>query len=121
MYNRKVLPYSRTMVLEYKATVVDSTNRSKVMSGSFAAPILDADPFNAIDANAIDTQPLVINNVKSFLFVECYDQFSLELTQAGVTVSQTCNGVFLYTGAIDQVRLFPKAGETSVRIKYVCA
>lgn len=120
MINRKVLPYSRTMVLDYKAVIVDSTARSKVMNGSFAAPILDADPFNSIDANALDTQPLVIQNVKSFLFVECYDEFVLEITQAGVVLSQTCKGVFLYTGTIEQVRLFPKTGATSVRIKYTC-
>ena len=121
MINRKVLPYSRTMVLEYNAQVVDSTARSRVMKGSYAAPIMDDKPFNSVDANATDTQPLVLTDVTSFVFIECYDQFTLEVTQGGQTITQVCNGVFLYTGAVEQIRILPKPAATTVRIKYVYA
>lgn len=115
----KRLPYDKTVVTEMRVQLADILSRTVRLKSSVATPILTDRAFNNGDVNISDAVPLHVVGVASVLILSSLQAFNVVLRNAGGEVQLTSNGLFVHTGAADEVFVTPISGEAFTRLQYI--
>lgn len=114
--NRKRLPTDKTVVLEYSAQLADILSRTTRLKGSIATRILSESSFNNGDINITQTTPFEITGILSVIVLSSFDNFIIEIND---TVTLPCQGLFIHTGPINKVKVYPPVGLDQLRMQYL--
>lgn len=115
----KRLPYDKTVVTEVRVQLADILSRTVRLKNSVATPVLANRPFNNGDVNITEAMPLVLDDVASIVILSSLQPFNVVLKNAGGEVAITSSGLFIHTGAAEQVVATPVSGEASTRLQYI--
>ena len=115
---KKRLPYSKTVVIEYKVQLADVLSRNIRLKGSVASPLLDANAFNNGDINVTADNPYVATDIHSVIVLSSFDQFKVAITDLDGNTSTLVTGLFVHQGAAARVAITP-IGLVQVRLQYL--
>ena len=127
---RKRLPFSKTVVLEYRAVLADVLARSMRMKGSIAIPIHDSHEFNNGDVNVSDEHPYEFSPTSIFV-LNSFDPVLVEITQyspnpdptlpalESVTKIRSEGFLALAGSCYGRIRVTPTISQSKVRLQYL--
>lgn len=105
----KRIPSEFTVVLNLKLEVADLISRKTVQKTAVAEIIAKG---QKVAFNRETVTELTLENIKQFVSITSFTKFDVEVTSGGSTLTQTCNGLFVFRGVLDKVVVRPNTNVT---------
>jgi hypothetical protein len=112
----KLQPSNLTLVIDYTIKQVNSYTSNLVAGNTVAIPTTTLESKVAI----LPPQgSVVVTDVKKMFTVTSWSPVKLVLTVNSVSIELACSGVFVYTGAIDEVVIINPTTDLQLNVQYV--